>query len=70
MIAARLFNEQAGKPFRHVFGCVTTGEAWQFLRLEPAAVSIDQTRYYIDSVGKILAVFQAMVDVAHPRPGP
>jgi len=70
MIAARLFNEQAGKPFRHVFGCVTTGEAWQFLRLEAAAVSIDQARYYIDRVDKILAVFLAIVDEAQPRPGP
>lgn len=64
MIAARLFNEKAGKPASCVFGCVTSGEAWQFLRLEPAAVSIDRSRYYIDNVGAILAVFQAMIGQA------
>jgi hypothetical protein len=61
MVGARLFNEKAGKALPHVFGCVTTGEAWQFLRLEPAAVSLDRPRYYIDNVGAILAVLQAII---------
>ena len=64
MIAARLFNEQAGKASFQIFGCVTTGEDWQFLRLETAAVSIDRARYYIDNVGAILAVLQAMIGEA------
>jgi len=63
MVGARMFNENAGKPGAHVFGCVTTGEAWQFLRLEPAAVSIDRARYYIDNVGAILAVLQAIISL-------
>jgi hypothetical protein len=61
MVGARLFNEKAGRSPPHIFGCVTTGEAWQFLRLEAAAVSIDRARYYIDNVGAILAVFQAII---------
>jgi hypothetical protein len=69
MIAARLFNEKTGKASAQVFGCVTTGEDWQFLRLEPAAVSIDRTRYYIDNVGGILAVLQAIISKALARPG-
>ncbi|HUY35161.1 MAG TPA: hypothetical protein VMV69_20620 [Pirellulales bacterium] len=64
MIAARLFNEKAGKASFQIFGCVTTGEDWQFLRLEPAAVSIDRARYYIDHVGAILAVLQAIIGEA------
>jgi hypothetical protein len=61
MVGARLFNEQEGHPLPHIFGCVTTGEAWQFLRLEEEAVGIDRTRYYIDNVGLILAVWQAVI---------
>ena len=41
MVGARLFNEKAGKT-APIYGCVTTGETWQFLRLEPTAVSIDR----------------------------
>jgi hypothetical protein len=61
MVAARLFNERAGNLSSRIFGCVTTGDAWQFLRLEPAAVSIDRARYYIDNVGIILAALQALI---------
>jgi len=69
MEGARLFNERAGgkagKTFRRIFGCVTTGEAWQFLRLESATVSIDSTKYYIDNVGAILAALQAVIGQAN-----
>jgi hypothetical protein len=61
MVAARIFNEQEEHPFRVVFGCVTTGENWQFLRLEGAVLAIDRIRYYIDNVGLILAVWQAIL---------
>jgi hypothetical protein len=61
MLGARIFNEQSGKAPGSVFGCVTTGYDWQFLRLDSATVSVDQTRYYLDGVAAILAVFLAMV---------
>jgi hypothetical protein len=59
MVAAQLFNERAGRP-GVVYGCVTTGEDWQFLRLDGQAVLIDTTRRYINDVGSILAAFLAM----------
>jgi hypothetical protein len=61
MAGARRFNQDAGRAVAVVFGCVTTGEAWQFLRLDDAVVLIDRKRYYIDNVGGILAVFQAII---------
>jgi hypothetical protein len=66
MVAARLFNEQEGHPVPRVFGCVTTGETWQFLRLEGAVVGIDRKRYYIDDVGRVLAVWQAVIAQFQP----
>jgi hypothetical protein len=61
MVGARLFNEQAGNHLPILFGCVTSGETWQFLRLEGAIAAIDRTRYYIDNVGLVLAVWQAVI---------
>jgi len=61
MVAARDYNEREKAGIAVVYGCVTTGEAWQFLALEGAAVAIDRTRVYIDNVGKILGVFGAIV---------
>jgi hypothetical protein len=61
MVAARDYNEREGAGLSAVYGCVTTGEAWQFLRLVAADVTIDLGRLYIDNVGGILAVFGAIV---------
>ena len=61
MVAARLFNERAGSPARPVYGCVTTGEDWQFLRLDPAGLLVDNSRRYINLVGAVLAALLAAV---------
>jgi hypothetical protein len=60
MVGARIFNERSGVVDREVFGCVTNGEAWQFLKLTNQVARIDRQRYYIDNVGGILAAFQAV----------
>jgi len=64
MVATQLYNERAGQAPAAVYGCVTTGEDWQFLRLAGTAVTIDQRRLYIDNVGAILAALQASVPTA------
>lgn len=61
MVGARLFNERAGEPPGPIFGCVTTGEVWQFLRLAEAEILIDPTRLFLDNVGGILATLQAIL---------
>lgn len=64
MVAAQVYNERAGQPSPAVWGCVTTGESWQFLRLAGTAVTLDQGRFYIDNLGGILAAFQASLQQA------
>lgn len=64
MVAATIFNEKAGHPVPHVFGCITTGETWQFLRLDDTAVLLNNVRYYIDSVGMILAALSAVLQTS------
>jgi hypothetical protein len=69
MVAAQMFNERSGRS-GVVYGCVTTGEDWQFLRLDGQAVTIDTTRRYINDVGSILAAFLSIagqVGTAEPR---
>lgn len=60
MVGARIFNERAGRAGASVYGCVTTGETWQFLRLDGQAALLDRQRYYVDNVARILGVFQAI----------
>jgi hypothetical protein len=68
MVGLQLFNERAGEPPRPIYGCVTSGEVWQFLRLQQAAVLIDRDRLFINDVGDILAVLRALVTGAAPKP--
>ena len=64
MVAARMFNERAGRSERPVYGCVTTGEDWQFLRLDGQELVIDPSRRYINQVGSVLAALLAAVRLA------
>ncbi len=58
MVAAQLYNEQKQKPLAAVFGVVTTGSAWKFLKLEKQSLTIDLQEYYVDNLGRLLAVFK------------
>jgi len=60
MVGARLFNERAGQGEFHVYGCVTSGEVWQFLRLDQSELIIERSRLFVDNVGGILATMQAI----------
>ena len=64
MTGARFFNEQHDAMLKQVFGCVTTGENWQFLRLEGTAVTFDQQVRYLDQVEDILGILQHIVNSA------
>jgi hypothetical protein len=66
MVGARVFNERAGNSFGPIFGCVTTGETWQFLRLDGATAGIDRKRYYIDNIGLVLAAWQTVLAACCP----
>ena len=64
MYAAALYNQQEGGTIEAVWGVVTTGSAWKFLRLENTTVTLDVKEYYIDNIGKILGVLQHVVEIA------
>ena len=61
MVAADIYNRAAGNDTETVYGCVTTGEAWQFLQLTANRLTIDQSRYFIDNTAKILGVMRQIL---------
>ena len=63
MLAARLFNDREGSAVAAVYGAVTTGTNWRFLKLEPGTVYIDQREYYIDRDEKILGILASIVGI-------
>ncbi len=54
MVAAQLFNEQKGNEIKSIYGVITIGTIWQFLKLEQKLLSIDLSEYYIKDIKKIL----------------
>jgi hypothetical protein len=60
MVGIRLFNERDGTPVPAVYGCVTSGTNWRFLKLEGQTLFIDATEYHIREAGKILGILLAI----------
>jgi hypothetical protein len=58
MVAAQQYNQQEGlTSIDAIYGAVTTGEIWKFLKLADTTVSIDLTDYYISpNLKKILGI--------------
>lgn len=54
LLGARLYNEKEGKTVPSIYGCVTTGEAWQFLKLTGDELLIHPERLPIQELGRIL----------------
>ncbi|WP_445637492.1 Type I restriction enzyme R protein N-terminal domain-containing protein [Nostoc sp. DSM 114161] len=61
MLAAQLFNQQEGNQIKKIFGAVTTGEIWKFLKLEANEIFIDLNNYYIKEIDKILGILSQSV---------
>ena len=62
MYAAQLLNQAASVPITTIYGAVTTGGAWKFLRLQETAVTLDLVEYHIESLGKIMGIFGSIVE--------
>jgi hypothetical protein len=60
-VAAREFNAMEKRPPSPVFGAVTTGTAWQFLRIDGSALTLDVHEYSIAEPGRILAILAQIV---------
>jgi len=56
MLAARIFNERTGNEILAIYGAVTTGSIWKFIKLEGSVIYIDLTEYYLKDVNKILGI--------------
>ncbi|MEG5044961.1 hypothetical protein [Microcoleus sp. B4-C1] len=63
MVAAQLFNEREHNSIPAIYGCVTTGVVWRFLKLEGKNLIIDVDVYCLDNVPMILGVLQTIVNL-------
>ncbi len=62
MLGAVIFNQKHETTMPCIYGCVTTGDDWQFLKLDNNRVLIDDKRYYLDNVERLLGIFQRIIN--------
>jgi len=61
MIASKIFNEKEGNAVDKVFGAVTAGNTWKFLRYDNRTAYIDRPEYHIADINKIMGILVKMV---------
>ncbi|MEC4818447.1 MAG: hypothetical protein SAK29_35035 [Scytonema sp. PMC 1069.18] len=61
MVAMQRFNEASAQPIKVVYGCVTSGTQWRFLKLEAQVVTIDLNDYPLPPIEQILGFLVWMV---------
>jgi len=62
MIAASIFNQRNNGLHSIVYGAVTTGHAWKFLKLVNDTVYVDIEDYYIKNPKKIIGILVYMLN--------
>ena len=63
MVAAQLVNQAAAVSVRSVYGAVTTGSAWKFLRLQDEKLTLDLHEYRLEGLDKILGILWNIVEI-------
>ena len=61
MYASQIYNEKEGYDLSSVYGGVTTGDEWKFVKLTKDTAYIDADNYYINDIGKIVGILTDMV---------
>jgi hypothetical protein len=68
MIAAQRFNEQEGNNIPEIYGVVTSGTIWKFLKLVKNQVFLDLTEYYLNNLPKILGILAIAIKTKESIP--
>jgi len=63
MVAAQRFNQAKEQPLTAVYGSVSSGTQWRFLKLEEQTVTIDLIDYPLPPIEQILSFLVWMVKV-------
>ena len=66
MVGAQRYNARLGVPAETVYGCVTTGSLWKFLRLEGTTLTFDLTEHTLHDLPHLLGILTHMIGSIPP----
>ncbi len=61
MHASQIYNEREGHDLPSLYGAVTTGDEWKFMKLIKDVAYVDMDNYYISEIEKIVGILTEMV---------
>ena len=61
LVAAQIFNAAEERPIDTLYGIVTTGTEWKFLRLQGTTAAIDTDDYFLNQPEKIVGIILSML---------
>jgi hypothetical protein len=62
MLGVSIVNQKANHPLDIVFGSVTDGNSWQFMKFDKQTIWIDSRVYSLTEIPIILGIFQYFID--------
>jgi len=62
MLAAQLFNGKNKNNIHIIYGVVTTGSSWKFLKLKDNMALVDKTEYHVENIEKIMGILTEMIN--------
>ena len=66
MIAAQIFNSRHQRNIPAIYGGVTTGSIWKFLKLCDRIVSIEGKEHYLNELEQLLGIFTYILETTKP----
>ncbi|AFY34675.1 hypothetical protein [Calothrix sp. PCC 7507] len=67
MIASQLFNQKRNNSIPCIYGAVTTGSIWKFLKLQDNQVSVEMLEHFIENIESILGILMQIVRTTAPQ---
>ena len=61
LVGAQRYNQRHNAPIDPIYGGVTTGTNWKFLRLSGTTLTLDLTEYTLAQIDRILGILVHMV---------
>jgi len=62
IIGAKVYNQKKGTEIKKIYGCVTNGDNWLFMKLEGDTIYADKNKYGLLNLPQLLGVFQNIID--------
>lgn len=67
MLAAQLFNQKKNNNISCIYGGVTTGSIWKFLKLVENTVSVERGEHYLNNLEVLLGIMVQIINTTNPN---